>query len=83
MLKIYFSICLIPRKESTCNAGAGDMQVPFPGSGRSAEGGHSNSTPVFLPEESHGQTSLAGYGPCKAKAGHNQPLSRQVGSLFV
>ena len=34
------------------------------GSGRSPGGGHGNLLqPVFLPEESHGQRSLAGYSP--------------------
>ena len=36
----------------------------IPGSGRSPGGGN---TPVFLPEESHGQRSLAGYSPCSLK----------------
>ena len=48
-------------KEPACNSGdAGDMGL-IPGSGRSPGGGHSN--PVFLPGESHGQRSLAGYSP--------------------
>ena len=34
-----------------------------PGSERSPGGGHGNPTPVFLPGESHGQRSLAGYSP--------------------
>ena len=32
-------------------------------SGRSPGGGHGQPTPVFLPEESHGQRSLVGYSP--------------------
>ena len=48
-------------KEPACNSGdAGDMGL-IPGSGRSPGGGH--SSPVFLPGESHGQRSLAGYSP--------------------
>ena len=49
-------------KESTCNAG--DVGS-IPESGRFPGGGH--GTPVFLPGESHGQRSLAGYSPqgCK------------------
>ena len=43
-------------KESACNAG--DLGL-ISGSGRSPGGGHGN-TPVFLPEEFHGQRSLAG-----------------------
>ena len=50
-------------KESSCNAG--DMDL-IPGSGRSPGEGHGNPTPVFLPGESHGQTSLAG-GPWARK----------------
>ena len=45
-------------KESACNAG--DMGS-VPGSGRSP--GEGQPTPVFLPGESHGQRSLAGYSP--------------------
>ena len=33
------------------------------GLGRSTGGGNSNSSPVFLPGEFHGQGSLAGYTP--------------------
>ena len=36
----------------------------IPGSGRFPGAGHNRQhTPVFLPGESHGQRSLAGYGP--------------------
>ena len=54
---------LLPRhlsssEESTCNAG--DMGS-IPGSGKSSGGGP--GTPVFLPEESHVQRTLAGYSP--------------------
>ena len=46
-------------KKSSCNAGDPDS---IPGSGRSP--GEGNGTPlVFLPEEFHGQRSLAGYSP--------------------
>ena len=43
-------------------ANAGDIRDtgPIAGSGRSPRGGHGN-TPVFLPEESHGQRGLEGY----------------------
>ena len=57
-------------------ANAGDLRDTgsIPGSGRSPGGGQGNSlqipcrragqlTPVFLPGESHGQRSLAGYSP--------------------
>ena len=35
----------------------------IPGSGRSPEEGDGLPTPVFLPEESHGQRSLEGCSP--------------------
>ena len=46
-------------------ANAGDIREAgsIPGSGISPGGGHGNPTPVFLPGESHGQRSLAGYSP--------------------
>ena len=46
-------------------ANAGDVKDTgsVPGSGRSPGGGHGSSAPVFLPGESHGQRSLAGYSP--------------------
>ena len=43
-------------------ASAGDGGL-IPGSGRSPGKGNGNPTPVFLPGESHGQRSLAGYSP--------------------
>ena len=50
-------------------ASVGDIRDlgSIPGSGRSPIGGHGQPTPVFLPGESHGQRSLAGYSPqgCK------------------
>ena len=39
----------------------------IPGSGRSLEGGNGQPTPVFLPGESHGWRSLAGYSPWDPK----------------
>ena len=47
-------------KESASNAG--DLGL-IPGLGRSPGEGNGNPTPVFLPGESHGQRSLAGYNP--------------------
>ena len=46
-------------------ASAGDTRdtSSIPGSGRSPGGGHGKPTAVFLPGESHGQRSLAGYNP--------------------
>ena len=45
------------------SANAGDIRDAglIPGLGRSLGRGHGN--PVFLPRESHGQRSLAGYSP--------------------
>ena len=59
---VHFRICsgFSDGKESACNAG--DMGS-ISGSGRPPGGGHGNSPPVFLPGESHGQRSLAGYSP--------------------
>ena len=46
-------------------ANAGDIRDvdSVPTVGRSPGGGLGNPLPVFLPGESHGQKSLAGYGP--------------------
>ena len=51
-------------KESTCNAGD---QGLIPGSGRFPGEGKWPLTPVFLPEESHGQRNLMGYSPWGCK----------------
>ena len=51
-------------KKSTCNAGD---QSSIPGSGRSFWSRAWQPTPVFLPGESHGQRSLAGYNPWDCK----------------
>ena len=48
-------------KESACNAGASGDVGSNPELGRSPGGGHGNPSPVFLPGESPGQRSLAGY----------------------
>ena len=45
-------------KESACNA---EDSGSIPGLGRSPGKRHGNPTPVFVPGESHGQKSLAGY----------------------
>ena len=39
----------------------------IPGLGRFPGGGKWQPTPAFLPGESHGQRSLAGYSPCGHK----------------
>ena len=51
-------------EESACNAEELDS---VPGWGRAPQGTEWQSTPVFLPGESHGQRSLAAYGPCGCK----------------
>ena len=43
----------------------------IPGSGRSPGGGNDKPTPVFLPGESHGQTSMTGYSPWGHRVGHD------------
>ena len=51
-------------KQTACNSG--DLGS-IPGSGRSPWRRDWLPTPVFLPGESHGQRSLAGYSPCGHK----------------
>ena len=48
-------------KESTCNAGAPGRCGFKPWVGKIRWGSARQPTPVFLPRESHGQGSLAGY----------------------
>ena len=48
------------RKQSACNAGDPGL---IPGLGRSPGEGNGNPLQLFLPGESHGQRSLAGYNP--------------------
>ena len=50
-------------KNPPANAGDTRDMGSIPGSGVSPGGGNGKPTPVFLPGESHGQRSLAGYGP--------------------
>ena len=50
-------------KNSPANAGDIKDAGSIPSLGRSPEGGHWDPTPVFLPGESLGQRSLAGYSP--------------------
>ena len=70
---IYIGFSGVPR-DQTCHhmlaitANAGDVRDSgsIPGLGRPPGGGHGNplqSTPAFLPGESHGQRSLVGYRP--------------------
>ena len=46
---------------------AGGDSGSIPGSGRSLRKGNGSPTPVFLPEKSHGQRSMAGYRPWACK----------------
>ena len=59
-------------------ANIGDMGL-IPGLGRSTGGGKWQPTPIFLPERSHGQRSLAGYSPwgCQ-RVGHNLVTKQQI-----
>ena len=54
-------------KNLPANAGDAKDVCSIPGSGRSSGVGNGNLTPVFLPGESHGQRSLAGYSPRACK----------------
>ena len=54
-------------KEPTCSIGDTGDTGSIPGLGRSPQGGNVSSIPEFLPGESHGQRSLAGYSPCGLK----------------
>ena len=58
-------------KNSPANAGNAGNAGSIPGLGRSPGEGKRQPTPVFLPRESHGQRSLAGYSPRGHKVGHN------------
>ena len=60
-------------KESACNA---EDSPSIPGWGRSPGEGNGVPTPVFLPEESYGQRSLAGYSPWGCKESDMAKLSR-------
>ena len=48
------------------SANAGDVGL-IPELGRSPGGGNEQPTPVFLPGEFHGQSSLVGYSPWGCK----------------
>ena len=50
-------------KESARSAGDTGDAASIPGSGRAPGGGKWEPTPVFLPEKSHEQRSLAGCSP--------------------
>ena len=60
-----FQVALV--KNSPANAGDMRDTSLIPGSGRSP--GEGQTTPVFLPGESHGQRSLPGYR--SQRVGHN------------
>ena len=48
-------------KKSACSGGDTEDTGLIPGSRRSSGGGKWQPTPIFLPEKSHEQRSLAGY----------------------
>ena len=50
-------------KSPAANAGDTGDVGSIPGLGRSSRGGNSNPLQYFLPGESHGPRSLAGYSP--------------------
>ena len=50
-------------KESACSAGNIRYVGSIPGEGRSHGRGITNPLQFFLPEKSHGQSSLVGYSP--------------------
>ena len=60
-------VVLVVKKNMPANAGDVRDMGQIPGSGRFPGEGHGNPTPVFLPGESHGQRSLAGYNLCGHK----------------
>ena len=61
-------------------ANAGDVGL-IPGLGRSPAGGNWQPTPVFLPEKSHGQRSLAGFSPWHRKrVGHDLATKQKQGN---
>ena len=63
-------------------ANAGEA-ASIPGLGRSPGEDNGNPTPVFLPEEFHGQRSLEGYSPWGHKSvGHNSGTKQQVLGLI-
>ena len=66
LVKTEFStVCSLVSKESASNAGDPGS---IPRSGRSPGEGNGKVTPVFLPGESYGQRSLAGYSPWGRKS---------------
>ena len=67
-------------KESACQAG--DLGL-IPGSGRCSGEGNGNSTPVFLPGESHRQGSLMGYSPWGRKESDRTKRTRQQQQYYI
>ena len=55
----------------------------IPGSGRYPGEGNGNPTPVFLPEESHGWRSLAGYNPWGREKSDRSLTRKSYGSLSI
>ena len=67
-------------KESVCNTGDPGL---IPDSGRSPGEGNGNALPVFLPAESHGQRSPAGYSPWHRKSDMMEQLTVSNFSGFL
>ena len=70
---LYSHVARVPSKVGLvvnnlpANAGNARDAASIPGSGRSPGGGNGNPLQYFLPGDSHGQTSLAGYSPVGRK----------------
>ena len=70
-------------KEPSCNAGDAGNLGSIPGSGRSPGGGHGKPTPAFLPGESQGQRSLAGYSPWGHKESDTTEATEHTRTAYI
>ena len=71
-------------KEPACNAGDARDMGSTPRLGRSPWRRAWQPTPVFLPEESHGQRSLAGYSPWgRTESGTTEATERSAAHTEV
>ena len=77
-LKVFGLLLWVSGKESACSTGDTGDSGSISGSGRSSGRGNGNSTPVFLPGESHGQRSLA-----KLQGVHGAAKSRTWLNLWL
>ena len=69
-------------KESACSAGATGESGLTPGSGRAPGGGKWQPTPVYLPEKSHGQRSLAGYSTKHHQEGNTTKRAQHILKVY-